>query len=64
MQVHITMELGGITKTLSADVDYLEDWLHLVSEATRSEWTNVESIAAERSDGRMVWSCTADDLWE
>ena len=64
MQVHITMELGGITKTVSADVDYLEDWLHLVSEATRSEWTNVESIAAERSDGRMVWSCTAGDLWE
>lgn len=64
MQVHITMSLGGITKTVSADVDYLEDWLHVISEATRSEWTNVESIAAERSDGRMVWSCTADDLWE
>ena len=64
MQVHITMTTCGITKTVSADVDYLEDWLHVVSEATRSEWTNVKSVAAERSDGRMVWSCTTDDLWE
>jgi hypothetical protein len=64
MQVGITMKSNGITKTISADVDYLEDWLYLLSEATRSEWTSVESIAAERSDGRMVWSCEADDLWE
>mgnify|MGYP003629181186 CR=1 FL=1 len=64
MQVEIAMKSNGITKTISADVDYLEDWLYLLSEATRSEWTSVESIAAERSDGRMVWSCEADDLWE
>ena len=59
MQVQIAMKSNGITKTISA-----EDWLYLLSEATRSEWTSVESIAAERSDGRMVWSCEADDLWE
>lgn len=64
MQVEIKMTCGGLVKAISADVDFLEDWLHVVSEATRSEWTNVESIAAERSDGRMVWSCAADDLWE
>ncbi len=64
MQVDIVMTSNGITKTISADVDYLEDWLYLLSEATRSEWNQVESIAAEKSDGKVVWSCEADDLWE
>lgn len=64
MQVEIKMTSSGVTKIISADVDFLEDWLHVVSEATRSEWTNVQALAAERSDGRMVWSCEADDLWE
>lgn len=64
MQVDIIMNSEGITKTISADVDYLEDWLYLLSEATRSEWTNVEAIAAEREDGKIVWSCQSVDLWE
>lgn len=57
MQVTITLEKNKVTKVFQAsEVLFISDWLDLVTEVTRSEYTNVAGVAVEHHNGEMSWS--------
>jgi len=57
MYVKIEIEANGITTTHEAhDVAYLQEMLTLLLTATRGPFHYVEALAAEKSNGQMIFS--------
>lgn len=63
MKVTITFESENRSKTfVSHKVLFLSDWLTVVDDATRSEFKDIQGIAAEHSGGLIAWSKEEEEL--
>lgn len=57
MKCTITIEHGNMVKTFSGtDLDFLSQWLDLMLEATKAEFPYVIDMAAEKTDGKVIFS--------